>query len=77
MLRLVGLHEYGVSREHVFPSRTSMDWFLRKNKPALVAEGALINDRWSVVRCPCQVDAYVLAEGSRAAAARLKQDAAD
>lgn len=70
LLRLRTLDEYGADRVQVFPSKTSMTWFVRKHKQNLVAAGALlmIAGRWFVD--PEKFDAFVLTEGARAAAAR-------
>ena len=74
LLRLKPLQDYGAKRVHVFPSKTSMDWFLRQHKQSLIKGGALfmICTRWFVD--PERFDAYVLDEGRRAANARAKRD---
>ncbi|MFL6694246.1 MAG: hypothetical protein ACJ8GO_14950, partial [Ramlibacter sp.] len=63
-------NQYGAEREHVFPSKTSLIWFLRQHKAALVDARALLmlSGRWFVD--PEKFDEYVLAEGTRAAGAR-------
>ncbi|WP_427914830.1 hypothetical protein ACPWT1_07935 [Ramlibacter sp. MMS24-I3-19] len=68
--RLLLLDEYGATRTNVFPSKTSMTWFLRRHRSDLIASGALLMlaGRWFVH--PDKFDAYVLDEGFRAAAKR-------
>ncbi|WP_332815968.1 hypothetical protein [Ramlibacter sp.] len=68
LLRLKTLQAYGAEREHVFPSKTSLAWFLRRHKPALIQAGALlmITGRWFVD--PEKFDDYVISEGRSAAA---------
>ena len=69
-LPLQPLSDYAVARTHVFPSKTSMTWFVRQHRDALIREGALlmISGRWFVH--PDKFDSYVPAEGTRAARAR-------
>jgi hypothetical protein len=41
---LVGLEEYrSAGRSSVFPSKASLDWFIRRHKDALLAAGALVS----------------------------------
>jgi hypothetical protein len=70
LLQLRPLKEYGNDRAHVFPSPTSMTWFVRKHRQELIAGGALlmIAGRWYVN--PEKFDGFVLEEGARAAAKR-------
>ena len=70
LLRLKALQEYAAERAHVFPSKTSMQWFVRQHKETLITVGALlmISGRWFVD--PEKFDSYILAEGNRAASAR-------
>jgi hypothetical protein len=67
LLGLLTLQEYGAKRVNVFPSKTSMVWFERQHKEALVSIGALlmISGRWFVDAG--RFDNYVLSEGNRAA----------
>jgi hypothetical protein len=67
---LVTLAQYREARQQIFPSDTSLDWFLRKHRPYLVAVGGLlmIAGRWLV--SPMEFDAYVLANGRSTAQAR-------
>jgi hypothetical protein len=73
LLGLLTLQEYGAKRGNVFPSKTSMAWFVRQHKEALVRSGALlmITGRWFVDAE--RFDAYVLSEGSRAALAHTRR----
>lgn len=59
---------YAAARLNVFPSQTSLNWFIRVHKAALIEGRALlkIGGRWLV--SPAQFDRYVLDEGARAAA---------
>lgn len=72
LFQLEPLDCYASARSHVFPSKTSMTWFIRRRRTGLIAAGALlmIAGRWFVH--PGKFDAYVLEEGSRAAASRSR-----
>lgn len=50
VLKLTTLAEYRQQRQHIFPSQSSLDWYLRRNRSALVANGALLllTGRWFV-----------------------------
>lgn len=65
------LQDYGSEREHIFPSKTSLSWFVRRHKTELVDAGALlmIAGRWYVD--PDKFDSYVLAAASKAAATQI------
>lgn len=41
---------YRDARQNIFPSRGSLDWFIRRNKPELIETGALlfIAGQWRV-----------------------------
>jgi hypothetical protein len=67
LARLRPLHELGHELGHVFPSPSSMAWFVRQNKPRLVAEGGLVKvaNRWLATS---KFDDVVLAIGESAAA---------
>lgn len=67
---LMPLPDYRVAREHLFPSQASLDWFLRKNKEALVSEGALLllTGRWFAA--PREFDRFMAELGTRNAYAR-------
>lgn len=64
---LLPLSDYRERRAHIFPSPTSLDWFLRKHKAGLVKSGGLLMlaGRW--LAKPSQFDAYVLALGEHEA----------
>jgi hypothetical protein len=74
LLGLLALQEYGAKRCNVFPSKTSMAWFVRQHKEALVSSGALlmITGRWFVDAD--RFDTYVLSEGGRAAVAHTRRN---
>lgn len=65
---LESLETYASGRLNVFVSLTSLNWFIRVHKAALIECGDLlkIGGRWLV--SPAQFDRYVLDEGARAAA---------
>lgn len=67
LLALRPLPDYRQSREHVFRSEQSLQWFVRRNKSRLVDAGALVmlGGRWHVV--PSRFDAVVLEAGQLAA----------
>lgn len=67
LLALRPLPDYRQSREHVFRSEQSLQWFVRRHKSRLVDAGALImlSGRWHVV--PSRFDAIVLEAGQAAA----------
>ena len=69
LAELVSWDRYREARTDVFPSTGSLEWFVRRHKPALVARGALLlhAKRWLVHAS--RMDAYVL-ENSAAAAQR-------
>lgn len=67
---LMGLVDYGEKRSHLFPSVTSLAWFVRQNKEQLIERSALlmIAGRWFV--SPAIFDSYILEAGKEAAIAR-------
>lgn len=69
---LLPLSDYHAARSHVFPSDTSLDWYLRKHRSALIEAGALlmVAGRWLVQ--PSTFDTYVLERGTQAARGRVK-----
>lgn len=69
VLKLAPLSEYRAQRQHIFPSQPSLDWYLRKNRPGLVENGAmlLLAGRWFVNAE--RFDAYLLQAGTEAAKA--------
>jgi hypothetical protein len=64
---LVKLPEYREGRQHIFPGKHSLEWFLRQHKPGLIEAGAMLmlTGQWFVV--PKQFDAYVAEVGKKAA----------
>jgi hypothetical protein len=68
---LIRLSEYHEFRHHIFPSATSLHWFLRNHKEALVRDGALLmlNGRW--LASPDRFDAYLAKVGTLAANRQL------
>jgi hypothetical protein len=42
LLSLKPLPEYGRDRAHIFPSQSSLEWFVRMNRNNLVENGALL-----------------------------------
>lgn len=65
--QLVLLTEYRSQRRHLFPSPSSLDWFLRKHRSGLVRAGALLlhTGRWFAAID--KFDAYVVDAGTQAA----------
>jgi hypothetical protein len=61
--------EYIAQRQHLFPSQPSFDWFVRRNRDALVQAGAMLRPtgRWLVQ--PDSFDQAVLAIGTQRAKA--------
>jgi hypothetical protein len=68
---LIRLSDYHQFRQHIFPSATSLHWFLRKHKEHLVQHGALLmlNGRW--LASPDKFDAYLAKVGTLAATRQL------
>lgn len=56
----LSLADYRKSREHVFPSATALEWFVRKHRPHLIEAGALVMWRGQWFARPAQFDAFVL-----------------
>ena len=58
---------YREHRQHIFQSDSALQWFVRKHRQALVADGALmlIAGRWHAHET--NFDAYVMKSGSSAA----------
>ena len=71
---LVQLCEYREQRQHIFPSQSSLDWFLRKHRKGLVESGALLmlTGRWFVD--PFSFDAYMVSAGGMAALSHADGD---
>lgn len=66
------LPDYRKQREHVFRSESSIEWFVRKHRQALVDAGALVllAGRWHAHEQ--KFDVYVLQAGAEAARAVAK-----
>lgn len=64
---LVLQQQYQEARRHLFPSDSSLVWYIRQHRPALADRGAilLIAGRWHVNADA--FDAYVLDTGAAAA----------
>lgn len=63
---LLSMEDYQKSRSHIFPSRASLDWFIRQNREVLMELGAL---SWPTRRLMIQELAFdnaVLIIGQRA-----------
>lgn len=63
---LLAMEDYQKSRSHIFPSRASLDWFIRQNREALMELHAL---SWPTRRLMIQELAFdnaVLIIGQRA-----------
>lgn len=58
--------DYQGSRAHLFPSIESLRWFIRCNKAALIAGGALLEIAGRTRVNPAAFDAVVLEVGKRA-----------
>jgi hypothetical protein len=48
--QVVPLPEYQEQRKHIFPSKGSLEWFVRKHRAELVESGGLLllAGRWSI-----------------------------
>jgi hypothetical protein len=59
--------EYRAERDHLFPSPSSFDWFVRRNRTELIAAGALLipTGRWMVE--PAAFDEAIMTIGARRA----------
>ena len=65
------LPAYRERREHVYPSRGSLEWFVRLHKQELVEAGAILKVMGQWFAVPDRFDAYVVADGARAAQRRI------
>jgi len=65
---LASLAEYRETRRHLFPSDSSLDWYIRQHRAQLVESGALVKhlNQWHAL--PQEFDRYLLEAGKRAAA---------
>lgn len=68
---LCKLPEYRAQRAHIFETQSSLDWFVRRQKTALVQAGALrlLNGQWHAL--PRVFDAVVLQVGATAASSKV------
>lgn len=73
--QLMRLQEYQETRNHIFPSKSSQDWYVRQHRDRLVADGALlmIAGTWHVQ--PARFDEIVLELGAKAAQRRQREAA--
>ena len=71
LLRLQTLEDYRTPREHIFPSRWSLAWTVRRHRDALIDAGALRcpNGRWLVD--PTAFDSFVLSRFSKRGASGM------
>ncbi|WBY02758.1 hypothetical protein PE066_04260 [Ramlibacter tataouinensis] len=67
---LLPFDAYREMRLEVFPSRTSLEWFTRRNRDKLIEKGALFLIAGRKLVQPERYDEVVRAEGQRAAEAR-------
>ena len=65
---LQSLHDYGSAREHVFPSRSSLEWFVRVHRRHLIEQGALLVICGRRMVNPDVFDTVVLRVGQQSAA---------
>lgn len=75
VMGLVTPDQYQEKRQHMFPSDTSLTWYIRRHRPALVRCGAvmIINRRvWLDAQL---LDDYVVKAGRESAAQRLAEAA--
>jgi hypothetical protein len=66
--------DYADARQHIFPSTTSMTWFIRQHRVELVHNGALlmIAGRWFAE--PAAFDSYILEAGKRSAQEKIGRE---
>ncbi len=66
---------YCAQRQHIFQSKTSFDWFIRRHRAALIGEGAMLmlTGRWFLK--PEAFDAFLLKLGQRSAQSHARQSA--
>jgi hypothetical protein len=57
---------YREAREHIFPSESSLEWFIRKNRPQLVAAKALLSINGRVFVNQSEFDGFLLELGQTA-----------
>ena len=64
---LVSIAEYQLSRAHLFPSKESILWFVKKHRTELIAGDALLEISRRKKIEPGHFDKFVLEVGKRAA----------
>ena len=69
---LQSLEDYQIQQRNIFPSRPSIDWFVRVHKKELIEAGALVLLTGKSVVNPTAFSQTVLSIGQRTALARLK-----
>jgi hypothetical protein len=71
--RLVTLADYQESRQHIFQSRSSLDWYVRQHKDALVAGCALLMIAGQWKAHADRFDRVVMEEGAKTAQRRQRE----
>lgn len=61
--RLITAEEYQAARGHIFPSPTSLQWFMRRHRPALIEKRAILMPTGRLLVDEQQFDDAVLAIG--------------
>ncbi len=69
-VNLLQLDEYRAPRENLFPSRASLEWFVRQHRAELGQAGALSAPNGKLMVFPDRFDAVVLEIGARRIATR-------
>lgn len=69
---LTRLADYRESRQHLFPSKGSLDWFVRQHKTSLVQAGALLMVAGQWFADPVRFDGAVVSIGAERARAHLE-----
>ena len=67
---LLPLADYQRQREHLFPSKDSLRWFIRQHHAALAERQALLMPARHTLVAPALFDAFVVEIGARRAASR-------
>lgn len=60
---LAPLQKYRETRQHIFPSEGSMQWWMRQHKTKAIAAGALLLIRGTWFAHSRKLDDMILAEG--------------
>jgi hypothetical protein len=61
--------EYQSERQNAFPTLAALEWFMRRQRPALKTAGALVIINRRLLIVPTAFDAVALAVGAQAAGA--------